>query len=209
MVEFYTTLFGTSRIMALCNVVIIESGQKKLANIDLILPSWKRSSNMTAPGDHQGDHSAPNQVEQNPKDPIIPVTDSSSNSTSVDSSASSNDAPVVPNNNNKKEENKQNGGKVDEINKPPTKPEVVIPPVLTPPSEPVNINPTPVHDPASTDQHTSPDSSQPNDHPGEANLPTLFGFKKYIICITVVEGQWMHQGLKIRYFFGNSHFLIF
>ena len=34
-------------------------------------------------------------------------------------------------------------------------------------TEPVNINPTPVHDPASTDPHTS-DSSQPNnDHPGE------------------------------------------
>ena len=39
-------------------------------------------------------------------------------------------------------------------------------------TEPVNINPTPVHDPASTDQHTS-DSSQPNDHPGEAILQTI------------------------------------
>ena len=70
MVEFYTTLFGTSRIMALCNVVIIESGQKNLANRDLTLPSWKRSSNETSASDNQGDHSPPHQVEQNSKDSI-------------------------------------------------------------------------------------------------------------------------------------------
>ena len=57
-------------------------------------------------------------------------------------------------------------------------------------TEPVNINPTPVHDPASTDPHTS-DSSQPNnDHPGETIWQILLNvlvflkkkIKSYSIC---------------------------
>jgi len=97
----------------------------------------------------------------------------------VDSSVNYDINPVVPNidkNNHKKEDqNNQNGGsKVDEINtnKPQIKTEDVISPALAPPAEPVNINPTPVHDPASTDPHTS-DSSQPNnDHPDVVVVPT-------------------------------------
>ena len=47
MVDFYVTLFGSSRIMALCNVIGIEVGRLGLAQRPLILPPWQRSSNKT------------------------------------------------------------------------------------------------------------------------------------------------------------------
>lgn len=55
-VEFYATLFGTSRIMALCNVIGIQMGTWSKADSHLIMPEWKnRLDNTSLIGDHQAD----------------------------------------------------------------------------------------------------------------------------------------------------------
>jgi len=45
MVDFYATLFGSSRILALCNVISIESGDRGRppAQRQLVLPPWQKS----------------------------------------------------------------------------------------------------------------------------------------------------------------------
>ena len=50
MVDFYVTLFGSSRIMALCNVIGIEAGRLGLVQTPLILPPWHRSNKTVSQG---------------------------------------------------------------------------------------------------------------------------------------------------------------
>ncbi len=52
LVEFYATLFGTSRIMALCNVIAIQSGRLTLADSHLILPPWNKSKSNEMQDNH-------------------------------------------------------------------------------------------------------------------------------------------------------------
>ena len=51
MVEFYATLFGSSRIIALCNLISIAQGQSPTVQSPIILPPWKTSTvaSMTNP----------------------------------------------------------------------------------------------------------------------------------------------------------------
>lgn len=56
MVDFYATLFGSSRILALCNVISIESGDRDPAfqSQALVLPPWQRSvqNRSESPAEH-------------------------------------------------------------------------------------------------------------------------------------------------------------
>lgn len=50
LVEFYATLFGTSRIMALCNVIGIEAGRWTMADSHLVLPPWQERQDLQIGG---------------------------------------------------------------------------------------------------------------------------------------------------------------
>ena len=70
MVDFYITLFGSSRIMALCNVIGIEAGRLGLAQKPMVLPPWQRS-NRTESQDTQAEKENEGQTEakQTPEEP--------------------------------------------------------------------------------------------------------------------------------------------
>lgn len=57
MVEFYATLFGSSQIMALCNLISIASGSSPTVQSPIVLPSWKTRPAEASPIDHMNDTS--------------------------------------------------------------------------------------------------------------------------------------------------------
>lgn len=154
MAEFYATLFGTSRIMALCNVIGIQSGQWDKADSHLVLPPWTHQSEVeankiTTPEKHEDSSVLNPQVsKEEKKAESASVVSPSSSSISVSVLADS--SVIAPS---KVESEKSASSSVSKM-----------PPVSTSDSSAaIKIDPTPASDqkPAVLTEHTEDKVNEP------------------------------------------------
>lgn len=90
MIEFYATLFGTSRIMALCNVIGIEAGLWKKADSHLVLPPFRTTKASETISNTSATLEEQNNVTQSSSSDLPPeIISASEEATVIESSKSS------------------------------------------------------------------------------------------------------------------------